>query len=261
MLDVDHGTYPFVTSSSATAGGAATGVRRRAEPPRPDHRHRQGVHDARRLGPVPDRAVRRVGRVAALARLRVRHHDRPSAPRRLVRRPDHPLRDAHQRHHRLRAHQARHPHRARRDPGLRRLRRRRRAVRRGAGQPVRLPPRDADLRGLPRLEGGHLRRPRRSTTCRSNAQDYVLALEGMSGTRISVIGVGAGARRGHRAPRPRRLMARSGVGGYTADARTANATGIGDRCCAGRAPDRRPRRRSAALRAASGGRPPTRRRG
>ena len=26
MLDVDHGTYPFVTSSSATAGGAATGT-------------------------------------------------------------------------------------------------------------------------------------------------------------------------------------------------------------------------------------------
>jgi adenylosuccinate synthase len=26
MLDVDHGTYPFVTSSSTTAGGAATGV-------------------------------------------------------------------------------------------------------------------------------------------------------------------------------------------------------------------------------------------
>jgi adenylosuccinate synthase len=26
MLDIDHGTYPFVTSSNATAGGAATGV-------------------------------------------------------------------------------------------------------------------------------------------------------------------------------------------------------------------------------------------
>jgi adenylosuccinate synthase len=26
MLDIDHGTYPFVTSSSATAGGATTGV-------------------------------------------------------------------------------------------------------------------------------------------------------------------------------------------------------------------------------------------
>src|SRR5439155_16746079 len=25
LLDVDHGTYPFVTSSSATAGGACTG--------------------------------------------------------------------------------------------------------------------------------------------------------------------------------------------------------------------------------------------
>ena len=31
MLDIDHGTYPFVTSSSAAAGGACTGtgVRRR----------------------------------------------------------------------------------------------------------------------------------------------------------------------------------------------------------------------------------------
>ena len=26
MLDVDHGTYPFVTSSSTTSGGAAIGV-------------------------------------------------------------------------------------------------------------------------------------------------------------------------------------------------------------------------------------------
>ncbi len=26
LLDIDHGTYPFVTSSSATAGGAATGT-------------------------------------------------------------------------------------------------------------------------------------------------------------------------------------------------------------------------------------------
>src|SRR5438067_9587539 len=26
MLDIDHGTYPFITSSSTTAGGAATGT-------------------------------------------------------------------------------------------------------------------------------------------------------------------------------------------------------------------------------------------
>ena len=26
LLDIDHGTYPYVTSSSTTAGGAATGT-------------------------------------------------------------------------------------------------------------------------------------------------------------------------------------------------------------------------------------------
>ena len=56
LLDVDHGTYPFVTSSNTVAGttGAGSGigpVRRRLRA-----RHRQGLHDARRLGPVPDRA-------------------------------------------------------------------------------------------------------------------------------------------------------------------------------------------------------------
>ena len=60
MLDVDHGTYPFVTSSNATAGGACTGSGI-APTHRPRHRHRQGLHDARRRGPVPHRAVRRDG--------------------------------------------------------------------------------------------------------------------------------------------------------------------------------------------------------
>ena len=32
MLDIDHGTYPFVTSSSASAGGACTGHRRARRP-------------------------------------------------------------------------------------------------------------------------------------------------------------------------------------------------------------------------------------
>jgi adenylosuccinate synthase len=34
LLDVDHGTYPFVTSSSTTSGGAASGpaFRRRSTP-------------------------------------------------------------------------------------------------------------------------------------------------------------------------------------------------------------------------------------
>ena len=44
LLDLDHGTYPFVTSSSACAGGAAVGPRRAAHAHRRRHRHRQGLH-------------------------------------------------------------------------------------------------------------------------------------------------------------------------------------------------------------------------
>ena len=56
LLDVDHGTYPFVTSSNPTAGGACVGSGHRADPDQQGDRHRQGVHHPRRLGPVPDRA-------------------------------------------------------------------------------------------------------------------------------------------------------------------------------------------------------------
>ena len=63
LLDVDHGTYPYVTSSNPTAGGAAVGSGHRADPHHRGARDPQGVHHPRRLGPVPDRAVRRVGRV------------------------------------------------------------------------------------------------------------------------------------------------------------------------------------------------------
>ena len=55
--------------------------------------------------------------------------------------------------------------RASTDPGRRRLRRRGQAVRRGPRLAVRLPPREAHLRGIPRLDRGHLEgaRVRRST--------------------------------------------------------------------------------------------------
>ena len=47
LLDIDHGTYPFVTSSSATAGGASTGS---ASAPldRRGHRDCQVIHHAGR---------------------------------------------------------------------------------------------------------------------------------------------------------------------------------------------------------------------
>jgi adenylosuccinate synthase len=84
MLDIDHGTYPFVTSSSATAGGAATGtgvgptaigtviavtkayVTRVGEGPFPTE-----IHDA-------------AGDHAAGARQRVRRGDRAAAALRLA---------------------------------------------------------------------------------------------------------------------------------------------------------------------------------
>ena len=59
MLDIDHGTYPFVTSSSASAGGACTGTG--VPPTRIQRRHRrfQGLHHARRRRPVSHRSAGR----------------------------------------------------------------------------------------------------------------------------------------------------------------------------------------------------------
>ncbi len=59
LLDVDHGTYPFVTSSSAVAGGACTGVG--VGPTRIERvvGSREGVLHARRRRAVPHRAARR----------------------------------------------------------------------------------------------------------------------------------------------------------------------------------------------------------
>ena len=55
LLDLDHGTYPFVTSSNPIAGGAATGIGIGPHAHRPRARRLQGLRHARRRGPVPDR--------------------------------------------------------------------------------------------------------------------------------------------------------------------------------------------------------------
>ena len=87
LLDVDHGTYPFVTSSNATAGGACTGS---GIPPTRISRVIAVVKAyTTRVGegPFPTELLDDEGRAAAQRRRRVRHHDRPPAPLRLVRRP------------------------------------------------------------------------------------------------------------------------------------------------------------------------------
>ena len=58
LLDIDHGTYPYVTSSNTVAAQAATGSGPRARRDRLRARHLQGLHHAGRRGPVPDRAAR-----------------------------------------------------------------------------------------------------------------------------------------------------------------------------------------------------------
>ncbi len=54
MLDIDHGTYPFVTSSSATAGGAATGTGVGPTADRHGDRRDQGLCHARGRRTISD---------------------------------------------------------------------------------------------------------------------------------------------------------------------------------------------------------------
>ena len=79
MLDIDHGTYPFVTSSNPVAGAACIGAGVGTEGHRRGLGDRQGVRDARWCRAVPDRARRRDGRPPAHARRGVRHDHRAPA--------------------------------------------------------------------------------------------------------------------------------------------------------------------------------------
>ena len=114
LLDIDHGTYPFVTSSNASVGGVCTGL---GVPPRAIG----GVLGVAKAyttrvgeGPLPTELSGDAGRSAARERAGVRRVHRTPAPLRLVRRGRRPLLGAHQRARRHRADQAR---RARRPAG------------------------------------------------------------------------------------------------------------------------------------------------
>ena len=53
LLDIDHGTYPFVTSSNCVAGPGRGGFRRRPRPPALRARHHQGLLHRVGGGPFP----------------------------------------------------------------------------------------------------------------------------------------------------------------------------------------------------------------
>ena len=158
LLDIDHGTYPYVTSSNTVSAQAAIGSGMGPSRDRHRSRHHQGLYDARRRRPVPERASRRDRAEARRARARVRHGDGAQAPLRLVRRGAGAPGDQDRRHHRHRADQARHARRLRRGQGLRRLRSRRQAHRLSAGLRRAQARVDADLRDARRLAGNDLRR-------------------------------------------------------------------------------------------------------
>ena len=86
MLDIDHGTYPFVTSSNPLAGAACVGTRRRARRTIDEVWGISKAYTTRvGAGPVPERAARRDGRDDPQARRRVRHDHRAPAAHRLAR--------------------------------------------------------------------------------------------------------------------------------------------------------------------------------
>ena len=140
MLDVDHGTYPFVTSSNPVAGGVCTGAG--VGPTRIDRVI--GVIKAYTTrvgsGPFPTELFDEDGEKLWRDRRRGRRLDRARPPLRLVRRRRRPLRGAGQRAHRVLHDQARRALQLGADPGLRGLRRRRRPPRRDADDPDGVPP-------------------------------------------------------------------------------------------------------------------------
>jgi adenylosuccinate synthase len=77
LLDIDHGTYPFVTSSQPDRRRRLHRLGRRPDEDQPGHRHPEGVHDPGRCRALPDGTLRRGRRGAAPHRPRARCHHRP----------------------------------------------------------------------------------------------------------------------------------------------------------------------------------------
>ena len=119
LLDIDHGTYPFVTSSNTVAAQAATGSGLGPGA----IGYVLGICKAYTTrvgeGPFPTEQNNEIGQTARRARPRIRHRDRPAAPLRLVRRRAGAADRAHQRDRWPGADQARHSRWVRRDQGLR----------------------------------------------------------------------------------------------------------------------------------------------
>ena len=193
FLDLDHGTYPFVTSSNPVAGGACTGAGHRAPLRRRGHRHRQGLRHPGGQRPVPHRADRRDRRHPGRPGPRVRgQHRAPPPPRVVRRRHDAPGRPA-QLAVRGGPHQARRARHLRHRQGVRGLRVQRRAVHPPALPPVRCSTRSP--RSTRSCPGGRPTSPAATELgdLPQAARDYV-RLPGRADRRtpVRLVGVGPG---------------------------------------------------------------------
>ncbi len=122
LLDVDHGTYPFVTSSNPTSGGALVGAGIGPIRDRGGHRGRQGLHLQGGNRALPYRAGGRDRGSADRAGRRVWSGDRPSPALRVARPGGPALRGPDQRSDQTLHHQAGHTLELRKAEGRHRLR-------------------------------------------------------------------------------------------------------------------------------------------
>ncbi len=139
MLDIDHGTYPFVTSSSATSGGASIGT---GVPPT-SIATVIGVTKAycTRVGegPFPSEIHGELGEAVRKKGQRIRRRHRTPPPLRMARSAPAALLQHDQRHRMAGRHQARCARRTRRNPRRRRLQNRRQSRRGDPRAGLRLP--------------------------------------------------------------------------------------------------------------------------
>ena len=213
LLDIDHGTYPFVTSSNTVAGAACAGRRRRAAArstrsgasPRPTPRAWAPGRSRPSSTTRSASSIREAGGEFGTTTGRAAAH-RLARPRRAA------LRHPHQRPHRPRGHEARRAHRHRPAP------RRRSATSAPRARPSTSSPTTSrsctrcsgDLRRAARLARGHPRLPLDRRAARATRRPTSSSSPTSSGVPIVMVGVGPGRdaddldrRRRARAPRRR----------------------------------------------------------
>ncbi len=191
LLDIDHGTYPYVTSSNATIGGVCTGLGVGAARDRRRARRRQGLHDARRRRAAADGADRRDGQPPARDGTGVRRGHRPAAALRLVRRRRGALRGARQRPRRAGADQARRARRPAGAAGVHGLPLPRRVLDRDARRPRAARRVRAGLRDAAGLDGADRAACGDYDDLPREARAYIARLEEITGVPAAIVSTGS----------------------------------------------------------------------